>query len=351
MRRTRKQGRPCSGGREGKTGAMSNMEAPPPLSATEASVAPAFKDRSTLLAVFGVAEILLGGRCALLFVFAMRGHLLDDSLPAPERWSMFFNLPMAVFLVWVGIGSFMARRWSRALVITASAIWVEIGVMSLLLVYVSMTAMPEHMPLGESGMPAGPETFAVVLMSLFMGCIYILLPGELVLFYSSPHVKATCEYRDPVIRWTDKCPLPVLAMSLMCGFNGVWMLLCSPAIPLVPLFDTFLVGWPATAVMAAAALVVLVLSWGTYRLHPAAWWGCMVVVVLWGVVWITTFRGLDWDEIYRIMGYSRSQIELVPNTGMAEMMDSPALMVLEIGWLAFHVGYLLYVRRYFKAAA
>ena len=36
--------------------------------------------------------------------------------------------------------------------------------------------------------------------------IYIVIPGVAVLFYRSPHVKHTCEVRDPVERWTDRCP-------------------------------------------------------------------------------------------------------------------------------------------------
>jgi len=70
-------------------------------------------------------------------------------------------------------------------------------------------------------MPEAARTVAMIVALGFMGLLFIVLPGGLILVYQSRHTKATCEARDPVPRWTDACPLPVLALSLMLGFGVV----------------------------------------------------------------------------------------------------------------------------------
>ena len=45
----------------------------------------------------------------------------------------------------------------------------------------------------------------------------LLLPAAFLVFYQRASVRATCQRRDPQARWTDRCPLPVLAVSLTAG--------------------------------------------------------------------------------------------------------------------------------------
>jgi hypothetical protein len=70
-------------------------------------------------------------------------------------------------------------------------------------------------------------TAVIAIAFVFNGVVFVLLPAIWTYFYRSPHVKATCEARDPVARWTDACPLPVLGFCLWLLFS-VPMLLVMP---------------------------------------------------------------------------------------------------------------------------
>jgi len=100
----------------------------------------------------------------------------------------------------------------------------------------------------KPGQPALPPAAIAGVMSSCLCSWYFLRPhaGIWTFFYSSRHVKATCEARDPVPRWTDACPLPVLALCL-------WAWLCLPMMlfmpfsghMVMPFFGMFLTGAPA----------------------------------------------------------------------------------------------------------
>ncbi len=63
-------------------------------------------------------------------------------------------------------------------------------------------------------MPPAAITGMVIGMTIFFFVFFVLVPAVWMFFYQSRHVKATCEARDPVTRWTDACPLPVLGFCL-----------------------------------------------------------------------------------------------------------------------------------------
>ena len=93
---------------------------------------------------------------------------------------------------------------------------------------------------GQMGV-SGQAAMAFVGVLMFVGMalsavMYVIIPGVLVMFYGSKHVKATCELWDPQIRWTDKCPLPVLALSLVAGLSAAWMPLAGFYGWIVPFF-------------------------------------------------------------------------------------------------------------------
>ena len=71
---------------------------------------------------------------------------------------------------------------------------------------------------GQPAMPAAAIGVIMVITCLMFGFFFIALPAVWIFFYKSRHVKATCEARDPVTRWTDACPLPVLGLCLWLWF-------------------------------------------------------------------------------------------------------------------------------------
>ena len=113
-----------------------------------------------------------------------------------------------------------------------------------------------------------------------MGCIYILLPALFLIFYHRESVRATCQRRDPQIRWTDRCPMPVLALSILCALSA----LCMPTMvvyrPVMPVFGVVLSGAAGAAVILLMTLAMAYLAWGTYRLQMAAWWGTLLLCIV-----------------------------------------------------------------------
>src|SRR5262249_54147980 len=128
---------------------------------------------------------------------------------------------VAVFFVAVGIGSIRGRRWARTLMIVVSWLWLAAGVLWL---GVWAARFPGFgLQLQQEAGRAGETLGRVVTWStaaLFV-VLDVVLPAAFVLFYGSPHVKATCERRDPNVPWTDRCPAPVLAAALGSGATSV----------------------------------------------------------------------------------------------------------------------------------
>ena len=125
----------------------------------------------------------------------------------------------------------------------------------------------------------------------------MVLPGIWMLFYRSKNVKMTCEVRDPVPRWTDRCPLPVLAVSLWAAVGTVAMLL----FPIfyggvLPFFGIFLSG-----ISGSAVWLVIAVLWGysaraLYRLERSGWWILLAGTCLFSLSGFITYWRHDLNE-------------------------------------------------------
>jgi len=248
-----------------------------------------FKDRKTGLVVFGTLQIILGGVCALLVPLMVIGMVasaaLDDS-PAPPIGlrtmlpGMLLYLLLAVWFIWMGIGSLKARRWARSLILVSSWLWLICGIYGFVFVLLFMSGMYNHM--AENGrLPRGAATLTKYLTIGFMTIVYIIIPGLLVLFYGSKNVKATCEFRDSKIRWTDKCPLPVLAVSLIFAGWAISMLSMGGFRWTIPFFGFVLSGIQGATVALVVMLLCGYVAWGLYKLDVKAWWCTVLIVLLW----------------------------------------------------------------------
>lgn len=304
---------------------------------------PPFKDRSTGLIVLGVLQVLLGGCCALLVPLMLLGTRSGATsvrmlLPAVGIYGL-----LAVMFVSLGIGSILARRWARALTLVLAWMWLVPGGVSLITVAFWMPNMfqGDQMP---------PSTKIAVQATLLgtLGCLYLVLPGIFVAFYQSQHVKATCELKDPHVRWTDKAPLPVLALSLLLAFGALSMVWTLAYGPVLPLFGILWKGLPAGAVVVAGSLLMGYLAWGAYKLKMAAWWTTLAVYVVFGLSAVITFSRIPLMELYRAMNFPEEQLKLLERSGAVERMNMPLMIGVSSVVL---VGYLLFVRQYFISAS
>jgi hypothetical protein len=310
--------------------------------------APDFRDRTVGLIMFGVIEMLLGCACALFIPMMMFGQMMTAQATGGQT-DLRLVLPsivmyaiLAVMFIWLGIGSSRCRRWARSLTLIMAWTWLLTGVIGMIFMMVFMPKMLETVPAG----PAKLVASAVIVMMMFF--IFILLPASFVLFYRSPHVKATCERRDPAPNWTDACPPPVLTLSLCFGFGAVTMapmLLTQRCV--MPFFGVLLSGLPGFVAYILMMAVCAYLAWGLYRLQPAAWWISTASMVVLPLSAMITFMRVDMMEMYRLMGYPTDQIEQIKNFNFL----TPGMMVwFSSVFTVACVGYMVWIKRHFKRA-
>ena len=317
-----------------------------PIKSTPLSVG--YKNRSTGLTVFGILTILLGCVCALFVPLMIFSQVMASrATGAPPNFSVI--LPslsiygvLAVALVWLGIGSIKARRWARALLLIFSWSWLITGIV----MTVGMTYWLSRILLVDS---TGTRTairmmlFSMLVMSTVA---LVILPSIWTFFYASRHVKATCEARDPVFRWTDACPLPVLACSL-------WLIFCAPMMLITPLtghavipfFGTFLTGMPGALLYLVGAAVLIYGAWAMYKLNRLGWWLIFAALCAFFISNILTYARHDVTELYRLMNYPEAQITMIQKSGF--FTGNRMMWFMLFSTLPF-MGYLIFIERFFR---
>ena len=300
---------------------------------------------------FGVGQILLGVLCVLLVGLMCVGQVMAAKKTGgnPDfrmiAFSLAFYAVLAGVLVWLGLGSIRARRWARALSLVLAWSWLFTGVVTIVFFAALMPRMIRAMAGGNQGPPPGVQIMMLVIPLVILGIFFIVVPASMVLFYRSNHVRATCEARDPTTRWTDGCPLPVLAVSLWLGFGAIWMLFMPWAYHgVMPFFGVLLSGVPGSAMLLAVAGLWSYSAWAFYRRKPAGWWVVFITLILGGVSSVLTFLQVDFKEMYRLMGVPEDQIQMI---GQFPMFQGHAVVVWTAVFLSLMLGYLVYVKRFF----
>ena len=189
-----------------------------------------------------------------------------------------------------------------------------------------------------------------IIATAFAACVFVLLPAVFLIFYHRESVRATCQRLDRKVPWTDRCPMPVLALSILQASGALFMPLALVYGPVMPLFGVFLSGAAGAAAILLIALAMACLAWGSYRLKMAAWWGMLLLFIVGTVNAVVTFSRTGLMEMYEKMQMPPAQLEMMRKSGVIEMMSGslPWMCVVSgVLWL----GYLLYVRRYFVRAA
>ena len=325
------------------------------------SCAAGYKDRSAGMIFFGILTLLLGVLCGLLFLLMVVGQLsLAGTSHPPTNAApllLIFSVygVLAVALIWLGIGSIMARRWARALLLIFSWSWLGVGICAMafeaffLPKMMATLSAPPNGPNGQPGLPAGALTGIIVFTVVILIVFFVLLPIVWTCFYSSRHVKATCEARDPVTRWTDACPLPVLGFCLWLGL-GVPMFLLMPVLGhgTLPFFGMFLTGLPGSFLFWGLAAIWGFSAWLLYRLDNRGWWLILIAMVLVAISSVLTYARHDSVEVFRQMGYPEGQIEQIRKTGWLNGNGLAWLSSLSVLPL---LGYLLFIKKYLSPKA
>jgi len=315
-----------------------------------------FKDRKTGLVVFGILTALMGGLCALMALgmafMVFHPPDLANGAPPPSPQAMALVVVEYVFfavaLVWLGIGSMMARRWARALLLISSWSWLLVGVLAMGMMAFAlphlMEATRSAAPAGQPALPASANAIILVITMTVFSVMFVLLPAVWVLFYQSKNVKATCEALDPVSRWTDRCPLPVLAVSLWLTFSAVMMLVMSLAYRgVIPFFGMFVVGPLGSALYVLIGIVWAYSAWVLYKLDRRGWWLIVVSFTVFAISGFITYCYHDLNELYSLLGYSEAQLEQLQKFNF---LKGQSMAWFTLVFTAPFLGYLFYIRKF-----
>lgn len=233
---------------------------------------PSYTDRYTGLCIFGVMQIIVGAVVAMQLVASVLFFTTSKSIPRlPEGKvstvllvNFFFGLAvLAIVLIVLGIGAMRARRWAWALNLILS--WFAV-LMSAVLAVMSWVNVPQD----EHGRD---DLSAPLVLSL--GVIASMVFH---LFYRDKDVELTCRRRDPLERWTDRRPLPVIAAALFALWTAKGLLM-----NLVPSsisrYGPVLTGFPATALSLSEAGAEIYAAVAMFKGRISGWWAALVAEV------------------------------------------------------------------------
>jgi hypothetical protein len=289
--------------------------------------------------------------CLLMVGFMVLGQVMlsrtpgafDSRMMVP---GMLVYVGLAAVFVWLGIGSIRCRRWARALVLILAWSWLCVGVISVpVMGFVMPRILATSSPNGQ-GLPHAALVVIIVFQLAFITLLMVVVPGVLVFFYRSRHVKATCETRDPVRRWTDACPLPVLGLACFLWLGSASMLIYPFAYGgVLPVFGTIVSGLAGTLLAVGLAVVWFWLGQMCYQIKVAGWWALLAILIVFSISSFITFWHLDIMDLYRKMGFPEAQLDLIRRQGW---ISSKFMLWNSVVWLVPILGYLIWVKRFFR---
>jgi len=322
--------------------------------------APEFRDRSTGLVVFGVVQIVLGGLTALMIPLAVLGAFLTRLAPGGGGMrpmqvvaSVGTYAGLAAVLITLGIGSAQKKRWARALTVVLSWYWLIVGILITILLTAALpVAMRTALAQAQRNTDAtaneistGIMAVMVTVMIVFCAFFLIVAPIGLLVFYSRQDVADTCRYRDPIERWTDRTPLPVLGASVVLFVGAAYLLLVGLTTPVFPFFGQYLTGVAGAVCFLVYGALDLYLSYAIYHRKLSGWWIAVITSPVRLLSMILTYARADLMQAYSRMGWSEAQLRVLNSN---PMFRSHVILWWSLISVFLFLGYLIWLRRYFK---
>ena len=311
-----------------------------------------FKNRKTGLMLFGILQLIMGALSFLFFIFTIFTFFLSSAInqaaqseinPIQLLFGSFFYLIIAIVFIWLGIGSMGAKRWARALTLILSWFWLIIGIIVLIFMIYLMNGGFENFLQGNQS--ADPAIFKVlmIVMIFIMSIFMVLLPIGFILFYKSKHVKKTVEHFDSNVRWTDKCPLPVLAASLIFGYTAIFSVFNGIYGWVVPFMGFIFSGWMGALILLLNSIMYAYLAFQFYYMDKKSWLIALGYNIFWAISILITFSTNSIWDLYEKMNMNEAQISQLKTFGFFD----DILIYLMIIIFAGYIGYIIYLKHFF----
>lgn len=305
------------------------------------------RDRSVGLLVFGALDILFGLFCfalAMMLLIAVSAVGLGGMKPVHFAMAMGFLCFLTGWFCVMGMGSLRGRRWARALLLVGGWMTIFFGTMSLAL---ALYVLPEvYNLLVDRGSLSPAVVLGLLYFAIFvLVLLQVVFPAVGILFYGSKSVQATCERLNPNRSWTDRYPLPLLAMGFISGTGCLSIVFAATTNYLVFFYGHVISGMSGFLAMAAVSLGCGYVGWGAFSRNMHAWWGAYLLIVLVAASMMLTFSELDIAVMYAQMGYTAEQIENLEQF----LPFNPAMFTyMSCAWGIMACIYLIWVRDRFR---
>ena len=343
-----------------------SLESPAPASIVPATIIPAvpappaYADRSTGLVVFGVFQIILALISASMVPFAALGIFMSRLAPGggglhPGRFLSGISVYAfgAAVLLSLGIGSIQAKRWARALTLVISWYWLVSGALGTVLLTAILPMMMRSIlqaqqnaaQLPPAEMSTGVMAVMLTVIIVFAAFFLVVVPIAFIVFYGRNDVAETCRHRDPVERWTDRTPLPVLGASVVLTIHALYLLLSGLTLPMFPFFGRYLSGVVAIGCFLLMTGLDAYFAVAFFQLKSAGWWLAAFVTPIRLLSMAITYARTDMMQAYSKMGMSDNQLRLLNSSPLTHSHVTLWWNLLSVVIL---YGYLLWLKRYFK---
>ena len=194
-------------------------------------------------------------------------------------------------------------------------------------------------------MTTGVMAVIITLVIVFCAFFLVLVPIAFVVFYGRKDVELTCRHRDPVERWTDRAPLPVLGASVAFFSGSVYTLVIGLTTPMFPFFGHYLTGIPAAGCLVATAALDLYLAIALFRLRSSAWWIAIIAAPVRILSVALSYNRAGLMQAYSKMGWSDAQMQVLNSS---PIFHSRIILWWGMIFMLVFFAYLLWLKRYFK---
>ena len=323
--------------------------------ATNRQQASGFKDKRIRLFVLGVMQSLVGVLLLLFTALATLGTLLSATLMEQPGQPHGIAAGVTVLILYgsgsawslvLGLGSISARRWARSLTLATSWVWLVSGFFYFITFLIFTPSLVFSNPALEN-FPTPAANLISALILIFMVFVMVIAPGMLVLLYSGPHVRGTCEHYNPKPCWTDRSSIPLLAGSFLFVILGLFSIPMMLTFSNAPFFGLQMPPPLTVSIALLASAAALYIAWGFYAGRMKAWWAAAVFTLLFSASNAMASLRFNLAELSEAVGLTEQELEIF---NIGEVLNTSTLMGMTFAWLATLTVFLLYTKQYFRSS-